>query len=225
MIPYRPPKFREGAFNCPHCNAYADQTWKNIWAQARDSDMARFHRMNEIGDDLQVAFCTHCGNYTLWHFQKMIYPEDTGARPPNLDLREDIKEDYLEAKSITNKSPRGAAAILRLCIQKLCEQLGEKGKNLNDDIASLVRKGLPVKIQEALDVVRVIGNNAVHPGQIDIKDDRDTAMKLFELVNLIAYDRITHPKEVDKLYESLPESQLEAIQKRDKGGLASSNAD
>jgi len=181
--------------------------------------------MNEIGDDLQVAFCTHCGNYTLWHFQKMIYPEDTGARPPNLDLRDDIKQDYLEAKSIANKSPRGAAAILRLCIQKLCEQLGEKGKNLNDDIASLVRKGLPVKIQEALDVVRVIGNNAVHPGQIDIKDDRDTAMKLFELVNLIAYDRITHPKEVDKLYESLPESQLEAIQKRDKGGLASSNAD
>jgi len=155
----------------------------------------------------------------------VIYPEDTGVEPPNLDLREDIREDYLEARSIVNKSPRGAAALLRLCIQELCEQLGEKGKNLNDDIAGLVKKGLPVKIQRALDVVRVIGNNAVHPGQIDVKDDRDTAIRLFELVNLIVYDSITHPKEVDKLYESLPESQLEAIQKRDKGALPSSNAD
>lgn len=217
MIPYKPPKFKEGAFNCPHCNAYADQTWRDVWIQTSGSGDT-----NEISD-LKVAFCTHCGNYTLWHFERMIYPEDSGVRPPNPDLRDDIKEDYLEAKAIANKSPRGAVAILRLCIQKLCEQLGEKGKNLNDDIATLVKKGLPVKIQEALDVVRVIGNNAVHPCQIDIKDDRDTAMKLFELINLIADVMITQPKEVEKLYESLPKSQLEAIQKRDKGGLASSN--
>lgn len=219
MIPYKPPKFEEGAFNCPHCNAYADQTWKNIWVQARDSDMARFPRMKEIGDDLQVAFCTHCGDYTLWHFQKMIYPEDSGVRPPSVDLRDDIKKDYLEAKSIINKSPRGAAALLRLCIQKLCEQLGEKGKNLNVAIANLVKKGLPVEIQQALDIVRVIGNNAIHPGQIDIKDDRDTAVKLFDLINLIADVMVTQPKQVKKLYQSLPKSKLEAIQKRDKGNL------
>ena len=221
MIPYKPPEFEEGAFNCPHphCNAYADQIWKNIWVQARDSDVARFPRMRKIGDDLQVAFCTHCGDYTLWHFQKMIYPEDSGVRPPNVDLRDDIKEDYLEAKSIINKSPRGAAALLRLCIQKLCEQLGEKGKNLNVAIANLVKKGLPVEIQQALDIVRVIGNNAIHPGQIDIKDDRDTAVKLFDLTNLIADVMVTQPKQVKKLYQSLPKSKLEAIQKRDKGNL------
>lgn len=219
MIPYKPPEFKEGAFNCPHCNAYADQTWRDIWVQTSGSGDT-----NEISD-LKVAFCTHCGNYTLWHFQKMIYPADTGVRPPNLDLRDDIKEDYLEARSIANKSPRGAAALLRLCIQKLCEQLGEKGKNLNDDIANLVKEGLPIKIQQALDIVRVIGNNAVHPGQMDIKDDRDTAMKLFELINLTADAMITQPKQVEKFYESLPLSKLEEIQKRDKGGLASSNTD
>jgi len=216
MIPYKPPKFREEAFNCPHCNVYADQTWEEVCCKPGSPFYA-------VMENLEMAVCRHCHNYTLWHFEKMIYPEDSGVQPPNPDLRDDIKGDYLEAKSIANKSPRGAAALLRLCIQKLCEQLGEKGKKLNDDIANLVKKGLPVQIQQALDIVRVVGNNAVHPGQIDIKDDRDAAMKLFELINLIADVGITQPKKVNELYESLPKSKLEAIQERDEGGLTSSN--
>ena len=65
-----------------------------------------------------------------------------------------------------------------------------------------MKKGLPPKIQQALDIVRVIGNNAVHPGQIDLRDDRSTAMRLFELVNLIAEVMITQQKEVEKLLVS-----------------------
>jgi len=153
----------------------------------------------------------------------MIFPENAGVRPPNPDLRNDIKEDYLEAKGIINKSPRGATALLRLCIQKLYEQLGESGKNINNDIANLVKNGLPQKIQQALDIVRVICNNAVHPGQIDLKDDRDTAMKLFELINMVAEVMITQPSEIEKLYGTLPKTQIDAIHQRDKRGATSSN--
>jgi len=46
----------------------------------------------------------------------MIYPEVSGIQKPNQDLDADIIEDYLEAASILNRSPRGAAALLRLCI-------------------------------------------------------------------------------------------------------------
>jgi len=173
MIPYKPPEFRAEAFNCPHCNAYAKQIWGTIMTHPKG--VSAWNVSN-----LALAKCTHCEDYTLWHFEKMIYPEDSGVQPPNPDLLDDIKQDYLEAKAIINKSPRGAAALLRLCIQKLCKQLGEKGKNINTDIANLVQQGLPLKIQQSLDIVRVIGNNAVHPGQIDLKDDRDTAMRLFE---------------------------------------------
>jgi hypothetical protein len=70
-------------------------------------------------------------------------------------------------------------------------------------------------LQKALDVVRVIGNQAVHPGVMDLKDKRETAGKLFELINLIAHDRITYPKEVDALYSSLPAPQIAQITKRD----------
>jgi len=44
--------------------------------------------------------------------------------------------------------------------------------------------------------VRVIGNEAVHPGKLDLKDDRDTATRLFKLVNIIAEQMISNPKHV-----------------------------
>ncbi len=93
--------------------------------------------------------------------------------------------------------------------------LTEKGKDLNEDIASLVKKGLEVDVQQALDVVRVIGNNAVHPGVIELKDDRATALKLFELVNIIVERRISTPKRIAALFEGLPPGAHEQIAKRD----------
>ena len=209
MTPYAPPRFCASAFNCPHCNAYAQQSWETFHGfLPGDYSTGLF-------EPLLKAVCTHCKKYTLWHDKKLLFPEDAGVRPPNSDLNTDIKEDYLEAKGISNKSPRGAAALLRLCIQKLCLQLGEKGKDLDTDIANLVKKGLPATVQQALDIVRVIGNNAVHPGQIDLKDDQEIAMKLFELINLIAEVMITQPKQVKSLYDSLPQTSKTAIAKRD----------
>ena len=92
--------------------------------------------------------------------------------------------------------------------------LGEKGKIINDDIASLVSKGLNPLVQKSLDIVRVIGNEAVHPGVIDINDDRDTASQLLVLINSIANQMISHPKQVEELYGKLPADKRKAIEKR-----------
>ena len=104
---------------------------------------------------------------------------------------------------------------MRLVVQKLCIHLGQPGKNLNDDIAALVRAGLDPQVQEALDTVRVIGNNAVHPGQIELSDDRATAELLFGLVNLIVEKLISVPKHVREVYDALPKRNRDAIAKRD----------
>ena len=146
----------------------------------------------------------------------MVSPKALTSPPPNLDLPEEIKSDFEEARAILSESPRGAAALLRLSIQKLCKHLGESGKNINKDIASLVKKGLSLKIQQALDIVRVVGNNAVHPGKIDLNDDKDVANSLFGLINLIADVMITQPKHVEELYQNVvPEPQREDINRRD----------
>jgi hypothetical protein len=102
-----------------------------------------------------------------------------------------------------------------VAIQKLCKELGESGDNINDDIASLVRKGLDPRIQKAMDFLRVVGNNAVHPGQIDLRDDHSTAEALFGLVNLICEKMISEPKHVEELYQKLPEEVRKKIEKRD----------
>ena len=133
---------------------------------------------------------------------------------PNPGLRDDVKDAHNEARSIVNRSPRGAAAPLKLCVRKLCEQLGQPGKKINDDIRKLVKEEeLPPNIQGSLDLVRVIGNCAVHHGQMDIKDDVETANKLFELVNIIAQVMITQPKGIKQFYESLPEHKRKEIEK------------
>ena len=207
MTPYTPPTFSGNAYNCPHCDAYAKQTWyeahflQNSWTK--------------IPQHFFVV-CSHCNNYSLWHVKQMIYPDTAGAPIANNDLPDELKVDYNEARTILNKSPRGATALLRLCIQKLCKHLGESGNDINKDIGNLVKKGLPVKVQQSLDIVRVIGNDAVHPGQMDLTDDVETATKLFVLINLITEVMITQPKEVDKLFNSLPSNKLDGIKNRDK---------
>lgn len=205
---FYPPTFNSQSFHCPFCGVYAKQNWR----AAYEAGLMGVRQL----DSLVFANCTHCDGRSIWLDEQMIVPSVGGVDIPNKDLPQEIIDDYLEARDILNKSPRGAAALLRLAIQKLCKELGEKGKNINDDIAELVKKGLPLKIQQALDYVRVVGNNAVHPGQIDLTDNRDTALNLFSLVNIIADVMISQPKHVDTLYNSLPTEQLKAIEKRDK---------
>jgi len=134
---------------------------------------------------------------------------------PTTDMPDDVQTDYLEARDVVTRSPRSAAALLRLAVQKLTVDLGENGKNLNDNIGRLVKKGLPPRIQQALDAVRVIGNNAVHPGELDLRDDIETASALFGLVNMIVTVMITQPKEVEDLYSRIPSGALEQIERRD----------
>lgn len=71
-------------------------------------------------------------------------------------------------------------------------------------------------IQKSLDIVRVIGNEAVHPGEMDMRDDHDTVFQLFELVNLIAEQMLSQPARIEKLYGSLSEPKCLAIEERDK---------
>ncbi len=199
---YYPPKFNEKNFHCPRCHVYAVQNWHEWYCSQVDQ--------------VNRAICQHCGCLSLWYNGKMIFPDQSGVEPAHPEMPEAIKADYEEAASIVNRSPRGAAALLRLAIQKLCVELGEKGKKIDDDIKELVKKGLPVEVQQALDIVRVIGNESVHPGEMNLKDDVETATHLFSLINFIVENRISQPKKLAALYSSLPESKLKGIEKRDK---------
>ena len=165
----------------------------------------------------RVSLCYSCRDIAIWKHDTILYPPHQYEIEPNPDMNEDIRADFDEARTLLDLSPRASAALLRLCVQKLCIQLGEKGENINADITALVKKGLDPLVAKALDVVRVVGNNAVHPGTLDMKDDRSTASKLFELVNFIATELITKPLTIKSLFdEKVPPGAKEQIARRDK---------
>lgn len=221
---YVAPKFEEKAFTCPYCGTYAQQNWEinglNKWSDTfcTVSNGAGYSNPNYNFDELDklsISTCQKCNKYHIWHNDKMIVPTNSPIPMPLEDMPEVVKELYLEARDVYPVSYKSACALLRLAVQHLCKELGEKGNNINDDIGSLVSKGLPERIQKALDIVRVVGNNAVHPGVMSEEDTKEYAQKMFKLLNIIVDDRIVQPREIDDLFEGLPEGPKKAIERRD----------
>lgn len=214
MARFYPAEYAAKQFNCLHaeCGVFAAQSWdtlKRVRPGAGYRDTI-----------IKSCKCNHCGRFSYWASEILIYPADSTAPPVHENTPEACKADYEEARCIANASPRGAAALLRLAVQKLMVELGEGGKNINGDIGSLVEKGLPIEIQQALDVCRVVGNNAVHPGEIDLKDTPETASALFDLFNVIIEDRIARVAKIKAAYVGLPKGIRDAIDKRDGNDVA-----
>ena len=204
---YTAPKYGEKRFNCPNCTAFADQHWSP----------ASFR--NEAGGTEGIPFtmsrCASCKKFSVWYQEQMVHPRIVSAPLPNSDMPPDIKTDFDEAREISGLSSRGACALLRLCVEKLCIHLGETSGDLNAKIGNLVTKGLRPEIQQSLDAVRVIGNDAVHPGELNIKDDPKTANSLFALVNLIVQTMITDPKIAKEVYDKISQEKKDNIDNRD----------
>ncbi len=206
---YIEPSVFAKSFTCPHCGTISMQNWwSKLWNGSN-------HPSGQTSHPLRIGTCQHCTKNTIWVENKIYFPDKGNAPFPNPEMPESVLKLYREASAIHTKSPRGAAALLRLSIQVLCKELGETGKNINSDIRSLVKKGLPEIVQQSLDIVRVTGNDAVHPGQIDT-DDPKTVGQLFDLVNIIVEYMIALPKRVSGIYTSLPEDKVKGIENRDK---------
>ncbi len=259
-----PPSIHKKAFSCPHCGAYANQQWFQLYAAEnvingkpslpiistnrsiekvnKNTSLTPADKISQLWminklisgfvffeeevayhggsylktENIHLSKCAHCENIAVWLNDRLIFPNNKYEIQPNPDMSDDVKSDYEEAREIVDASPRGAAALLRLAIQKICIELEGKGKDLDENIRGLVRKGLHINVQKALDAVRVIGNESVHPGEINLRDDRDTAYRMFDLVNLICEEMISRQKKVNEVYNKLPEKKREAIKKRDK---------
>ncbi|MFG1678454.1 DUF4145 domain-containing protein [Micromonospora sp. NPDC049282] len=126
---------------------------------------------------------------------------------------------YEEAREVAQRSPRSAAGLLRLALQMLIDELVPRSGTLDSKIGTLVSSGLDPRIQKAMDVLRVVGNNAVHPGQISLEESPEIVHSLFGLLNLVVEEMISRPKHIDKLFEMLPEQAREGIERRNRRAI------
>jgi hypothetical protein len=192
---YIPPLFKGESFHCPHCGVFAHQHWYEVNLEDDSEDKSS----PEI---LHVSACEKCDMLSLWIDEKIIYPFSGKTPAPVNDMPEEVKKDYLEARSILDRSPKSATALLRLAMQNLIFYLS-KGENLDQNLRNLRRRGLDAKFQKALESVRMTGEKAVNPGQIAQEDNSETALVLFNLLNLIVDALITQPRMVNDILENL----------------------
>jgi hypothetical protein len=206
IVGYAKPAFQQGSFTCPHCNCFSQHEWRQI------------NRTNGYENVYEwvTCSCLRCNEYCFWKGQNLVWPIKSGIPEPTDGCPAEVRAVYEEARQVFPLSPRAAAALLRLAIQMICKEKGLPGKDLNADIGSLVRNGLSEQIKQSLDLVRVVGNNAVHPGQIEIEDNKDHIEKFFALVNLIVEVLIVQPAKVSAMYQTLvPPAQKQQIATRD----------
>lgn len=202
------------AFTCPHCHTLSQmhRETHRFNNDVENKDNGTLILVNVV----TICKCANCGKKILWVNNDYAYP-DLQPIESNMDMPDSVKQLYEEAGLIYTKSPRAACALLRLAIDRLCNELGETDRDINKNIAALVKRGLSVEVQQALDIVRVVGNKAVHPGQIAFDvDSIDTAETLFTLINIIVDRLISEPKRIASIFDKLPDSVKEAVQKRDE---------
>lgn len=202
-----PAKFRERTFNCPLCGVFSMQFFSDLKKIGFED--------KQIDTQAVLSQCLKCDGNLLWWNGSIVAPSVTTAPFHHEDMPNEVVKTYEEARQVFEISPTASCALLRLTLEKLTVALGFTKGTLDARIGMMVKAGLSTNVQEALDVVRVIGNQAVHPGQIDVADDRETAAALFELLNYIVERLITEPAKIGKLFEALPESARKAIASRD----------
>lgn len=203
---YIAPTVDSQSFHCPHCWVLTLQRWYDLYYD------------DHLFSDRKKCRCHSCNNYSVWFKGKMIFPSGSNIPMPHTDMPESVKEIYNEAREIASKSPRAAAALLRLALEKLTEELWETNWKLNTRIGNLKKKWLPEKAIQALDIVRITANEwGSHLGQINLtgSDNADLVNQLFFLLNFIVEHVITVNNQLDAMYAALPEDKKKGIENRD----------
>lgn len=200
------PKFGSESFVCPHCCVLTQQKWilfERDWLNPNYGGTAV---------ECCKAACFNCNNWSIWINKKIVYPLSVTSPISNINMPENVKKTYNEARKIVQFSPRASAALLRFALEELTIHLGENNGTLYERIVNLEKCGLNEKIIKSLHIVRITANEGgAHPGQIDLKDNERIVNKLFDLINFIVEKTITDNQKIDEMFQKLPENKKKGL--------------
>ena len=185
-------------YTCPYCNKEQTYSSSNMDGLRTGYDLRSSSRGMDIRiHDIVVChiLCSNrmCKKITVVarnpenNKQWDLIPENVYKHFPDF-IPKQIINDYTEASSIIEKSPKAAATLLRRCLQGMIHDFWDiYEKNLNAEITQLKEKVSPSQ-WKAIDGLRSIGNIGAHMESdvnliIDI--DATESQKLQKLIELL----------------------------------------
>jgi hypothetical protein len=139
--------------------------------------------------NLHISNCHSCNGFSLWVGGLLVFPTKIDKTPKL------VEEDLEEAATILNEFPRGATALMRVCIQKLVPLLEDNGKELNQRVSSLVRKGLEMEMQQAKEVLQVLRSDPVQLSPLESQADRETALRFLDSLKEVLERRMSQNRD------------------------------
>ena len=208
---------------CPACKTEIEDGWRWIYTKSNSEQY-----MN-----LFITLCPSCSSHLVGYsisdqyvdheivkkYEKdkegieFLWPATTA---PILDseIPEEWRKLYSEAYIIQDLSPRASVVLGRACLELLLRKYsGIKGKNLYEMIDEIIKAGVlnsePIssRIQRILNLIRKLGNKAVHvedtsDGELR-KVDPIISKNILELLPQLFEHLVLTPKKQDQLAEEL----------------------
>lgn len=218
--------FNNKTFTCPYCGK--EQTYSNNNAE-HQSACYRKGFVNHVAlfsvyGDIEVLHikCTNgtCNKITVVAHDKNrqwdIIPEDVHKHYPEY-IPLQIRNDYEEASSIIDRSPKAAATLLRRCLQGMIRDFwGIHKSRLYDEIDAIKDK-VSASQWKALNGLRSIGNIGAHMEKdvdliIDIEPEE--ALKLQKMIELLLDKWYIARHEEEKLYADIVQTADEKQEQR-----------
>ena len=231
----RIPRYSKASFDCPHCGSYAQQGWTNLKRDEEETFLSNFVDMLRIRDVFSASTCLACNRTAVWRKgsalnspqspiveAELIWPmpeQFERALPPETPAG--VSQLWEEARRVAPVSARGAAALLRLALQVLLQEHVTPGEtHLSTAIAEAFVSGVPEPVLQAMDFLRLTGNDAAHLAEVRLDEDGETLTAMFGLLRYVTEETVVRSARARSLYGSLPQSKRDEIDKRNQKALS-----
>ena len=208
------PEFEATWFHCPHCKYKTEHEWHSLYIPGsvyipreikdqlhEDVFKDETDRHLQADRSLTISICRHCKDYCVWEQEQLIYPLSGAPITFNTDIPAEILEICEEAGSISNLSLRASLLLGRIIIEKLLKEKAKEG-TINEMANQLLKESaISSNTHAKITAIRLLGNDINHNDVIDLAPISPIA--IFDLINQIADDLITRPKEFESLQESI----------------------
>jgi len=207
---------------CPHCN-------KNIDFKATYKFEYFENTVHKLKRSIQGYKCEFCKSVIVFNVssqynyhekkyidkKELIFPKHI-KKILSREIPENYKEEYLEAYSILELSPKSSATLCRRLLQTILHnEFNIQKANLQQEILEFLKTpDIPTILFETIDKIRIIGNWAAHPKKYEntneiVDVERDEATFLLEIIEELFDYKFVKPKlikeRIDKLNSKIHE--------------------